>query len=165
MPVTRIDKDPAALTMTVTADFDAPVERVWRLWSDPRQLEQWWGPPGYPATFLEHDLTPGGNAVCAMTGPQGERHHIWWEILALDPPHFLEFHDGFADESGAPLPDTPTMTVSVRLAARSDGGTTMTTTTTFPSSEAMQQLLEMGAEEGFSAALAQIDDVLSASAA
>ena len=165
MPVTSIDKDHDALTMTVTADFDAPVERVWRLWSEPRQLEQWWGPPGYPATFVQHDLTSGGEAVAFMTGPDGERHHIWWKVLAVEPPHFLEFHDGFADESGAPVSDAPTMTVSVRLAPRSDGGTTMTTTTTFPSSEAMQQLLEMGAEEGFAAALTQIDDVLAASPA
>jgi len=164
VPVTSIDKDPEALTMTVVADFDAPVERVWRLWSDPRQLEQWWGPPGYPATFLQHDLTPGGDALYAMTGPDGERHHGWWRVVAVDPPHGLEFEDGFADDDGAPVPDMPTMTVRMTLEPRPDGGTTMTNVTTFPSAEAMQQIMEMGAEEGFKAALAQIDDLLAAEA-
>ena len=60
MTVTAVDKDPTTRTMRITAEFDAPVERVWQLWSDPRLLERWWGPPTYPATFDEHDLTPGG---------------------------------------------------------------------------------------------------------
>ena len=40
MTVTAVRKDPAALTMTLTAEFDASPERVWQLWSDPRQLER-----------------------------------------------------------------------------------------------------------------------------
>ena len=60
MTVTAVRKDPEALTMTITAEFDAPVERVWELWADPRLLERWWGPPTYPATVIEHDLSPGG---------------------------------------------------------------------------------------------------------
>ena len=55
MTVTAVRKDPAALTMTLTAEFDASPERVWQLWADPRQLERWWGPPTYPATFTAHD--------------------------------------------------------------------------------------------------------------
>jgi len=58
MTVTSIVKDPAALTMTITSEFDAPIDRVWSLWEDPRQLERWWGPPTYPATVVDHDLTP-----------------------------------------------------------------------------------------------------------
>jgi len=50
MTVTSVDKDLDDLTLTLTADFDAPIERVWELWADPRKLERWWGPPEYPAT-------------------------------------------------------------------------------------------------------------------
>ena len=45
--------------MTVTAEFAAPVERVWALYADPRRLERHWGPPGWPATFVQHELVPG----------------------------------------------------------------------------------------------------------
>ena len=55
----RRTRTPRALTMTITAEFDAPIERVWQLWADPRQLERWWGPPTYPATVVDHDLSPG----------------------------------------------------------------------------------------------------------
>ena len=50
MTVTSVRKDTEALSMTLEAEFDVPAKRVWQLWEDPRQLEQWWGPPTYPAT-------------------------------------------------------------------------------------------------------------------
>ena len=49
MPITRVDKDLDNHEMTVVADYDAPVERVWQLYADPRQLERFWGPPGHCA--------------------------------------------------------------------------------------------------------------------
>src|SRR3712207_7455265 len=52
---TAVRKDLEALTLTAESEFDATPERVWQLWADPRQLERWWGPPGYPATFDKHD--------------------------------------------------------------------------------------------------------------
>jgi hypothetical protein len=55
MSVTSIDTDYDNLTTTLVADFDAPIDEVWELWADPRKLEQWWGPPTYPATVEEHD--------------------------------------------------------------------------------------------------------------
>jgi pimeloyl-ACP methyl ester carboxylesterase len=60
--VTAVRKDPAALTMTLTAEFDASPSRLWQLWADPRQLERWWGPPMYPATFTAHDLAADSSA-------------------------------------------------------------------------------------------------------
>ncbi len=70
MSVTRVDKDPNALTMTITAAFDAPVGAVWQMWENPRRLERWWGPPTYPATVVDHDLIPGGRVTYFMTGPE-----------------------------------------------------------------------------------------------
>jgi uncharacterized protein YndB with AHSA1/START domain len=60
MSVTSVDKDYGNLTITLSADFDAPTDQVWELWSDPRRLERWLGPPTHPATVERHDLTPGG---------------------------------------------------------------------------------------------------------
>ena len=62
MTLTSVEKDVDGLSLTLTADFDAPVERVWQLWADPRQLERWWGPPTHPATFERHDLTPAARS-------------------------------------------------------------------------------------------------------
>jgi uncharacterized protein YndB with AHSA1/START domain len=161
MTLKTVEKDPATLTMTVTAEFNAPVERVWQLYADPRQLERWWGPPTYPATVVDHDLVPGGTVSYFMTGPEGDKHHGWWQVLAVDAPHSFEVRDGFADDSGAPNPDLPTMTI--RFVLSEEGGVTrVVTTTNFPSLEAMEQLVNMGMEEGMREAMAQMDDVLAA---
>jgi uncharacterized protein YndB with AHSA1/START domain len=163
MTVKSVRKDPENLTMTVTAEFDAPIERVWQVWADPRQLERWWGPPSWPATFIDHDLSPGGHVSYYMTGPDGDKSQGWWTVTAVEAPHRLELLDGFADDSGNPNLDMPTMTMRMSL-TEGHGGTVMTIETTFPSLEAMEQLVEMGMEEGFTLAVGQIDDLLLADA-
>ena len=102
MSVTSVEEDAESLTMTITAQFDAPTTRVWQLWQDTSQLERWWGPPTYPATAVGHDLTPGGSVTYFMTGPGGDTHHVWWRVSAVDAPRYLEFTDGFAKADGNP---------------------------------------------------------------
>jgi uncharacterized protein YndB with AHSA1/START domain len=160
MTVTNVQKDLEALTMTVTAEFDAPVERVWRLWDDPRQLEQWWGPPTYPATVVDHDLTADGGVSYYMTGPEGDQHRGWWRVVAVDAPNSLEFEDGFADSTGTPDTSMPTTIIRVSLDARAAGGTTMVIESKYPALEAMQKMLEMGMEEGLKSAMGQMDGLL-----
>jgi uncharacterized protein YndB with AHSA1/START domain len=160
MTVTAVRKDLDALTLTLTAHFAAPVDQVWQLWDDPRRLERWWGPPVYPATVEHHDLTIGGRVTYFMTGPEGDRHHGWWRVVAVDPPHTLHFEDGFADGEGTPNPEMPTTFTHVTLTSQADGATEMTLFTTFPSREAMEQMVAMGMEEGITLAMGQMDALL-----
>ena len=159
MTVTNVQKDPDALTMTITVELDATTERAWELWADPRQLERWWGPPGYPATFVDHDLAVGSRTSYYMTTPEGEKHYGWWEVLAVDPPRRLEVDDGFADDTGTPDDDMPVGRMVVTLDERG-GITEMVITSYFPSPEAMEQLLAMGQEEGMVEAIGQIEAIL-----
>jgi uncharacterized protein YndB with AHSA1/START domain len=159
MSVTSVDKDFDSRTVTLIADFDATVERVWELWADPRKLERWWGPPTYPATFEEHDLTPGGDVAYYMTGPEGDRHRGWWRITSVDPPSALEFKDGFADQDGKPTADMPVTTVRMQLSEH-EGGTRMELHSVFDTREEMQQVLDMGALEGVQQSVGQMDAVL-----
>ena len=160
MTVTAVRKDPQALTMTLEAEFEASAERVWQLWADPRQLERWWGPPTYPATFTKHDLAPGGRAEYHMTGPEGDQPRGYWEVLEADPPRRLAFRDGFANDDGTPNPGMPTSVARVRIEEIGAGRTRMSIESTFPSAEALEQLLAMGMEEGLTQAVGQIDAIL-----
>ena len=159
MSVTSVEKDFDSLTLTLIADFDAPIESVWQLWADPRLLERWWGPPTHPATVEQHDLTPGGEVTYFMTSPEGEKYHGWWRVTSVDAPKSLEFTDGFADQDGTPIADMPTTTTRMQLSER-NGGTRMESRSAFDSREQMDQLLSMGAEEGMQQAVGQMDALL-----
>jgi uncharacterized protein YndB with AHSA1/START domain len=159
MTVTSLDKDLDKLSFTLIADFDAPIERVWQLWADPRQLERWWGPPTYPATVEQHDLTAGGEVTYFMTGPEGDQHRGWWRVTSVNPPKSLEFIDGFAHQDGTPNVDMPTTTTEVALNEH-EGGTRMELRSVFDSREQMDQMLTMGMEEGITLAVGQIDALL-----
>ena len=159
MTVTAVRKDADKLTLTLDAEFDASPERVWQLWADPRQLERWWGPPAYPATFEKHDLTPGGEAAYFMTGPEGERSHGWWRVTAVDPPRSLEFTDGWADGDGTPKAGLPTTAVQVRLSEQ-DARTRMELRFVLESSEHWEQLERRGAFDVFPQSVGQMDAVL-----
>ena len=156
MPVTNVQKDPATMTLTITSEFDASVEQVWRLWSDPRRLERWWGPPGYPTTVVKYELAPGGMVRYFMTGPEGERPHGWWTFRSVDEPRALEFDSGLADETGEPDPTVPATIIRVSIEPLATM-TQMTVATSFPSREAMDFYLDQGMAEGMSDALGQID--------
>ncbi|GAA1428294.1 SRPBCC domain-containing protein [Microlunatus lacustris] len=161
MTVVSTTPDTGSRTLTVVAEFAATPTRVWQLWSDARQLERWWGPPTWPATFVEHDLVPGGSARYVMTGPDGEQAGGWWRFLSVDEPRSLEFEDGFADADGQPAADMPTTRTRMSL-EESPAGTRMTLVSQFASVEQMEQLTSMGMVEGLTAALGQIDEILAA---
>ena len=160
MTVTAVRKDHDALTMTLTAEFEASPERVWQLWADPRLLERWWGPPTYPATVTSHDLQPGGRVEYHMTGPEGDQPRGYWEVLEADPPRSILFRDGFANEDGTPNDDLPRNDVRVTIDGIDDRRTRMSIDSIFPSPEAMDQLVKMGMEEGLTQAVGQIDAIL-----
>lgn len=159
MPVTDVTTDTENLTMTVVADFAAPIERVWSAYSDPRQLERFWGPPGWPATFTAWDHTVGGRAVYSMNGPRGEKSSGSWEFVSIDEPHGFEVIDSFVDEDGTPLDGFPAQRMSFAFESTADG-TRMVTTSHFDSVDALEQVVEMGQVEGLKMAMAQLDAVL-----
>ena len=160
MTVTDVRKDPAARTMTLTAEFAATPERVWQLWADPRQLERWWGPPTYPATVTSHDLSAGGRVEYHMTGPEGDQPAGFWEVMDVEPPRRLVFRDGFSNPDGSENTDLPHTESRIRIEALDDGRTRMEIESIFPSVEAMEQLVAMGMEEGLTQAVGQIDAIL-----
>jgi uncharacterized protein YndB with AHSA1/START domain len=161
MTVVSSEQDTESLTFTIVTELAAPPARVWQVWADPRQLERWWGPPTWPATFEEHEVVVGGGSRYHMTGPEGQKSRGWWRFLTLDEPRLIEFEDGFADESGTPNPRVPTIHGRVEL-EESPGGTRMTVTSRFATLEDMRQLLEMGMVEGMTEAMGQLDAVVAA---
>lgn len=159
MPVTAVTTDPENLTMTLVADFAAPVERLWAAFTEPRQLERFWGPPGWPATFTTFDLAVGGHARYHMTSPQGQRSSGAWEFLSIEEPRRFEVIDSFVDDDGAPVEGLPSMRMSFDFDGTAEGSR-LTNTTFFTSADALDQVVAMGAVEGSTMAINQLDRVL-----
>lgn len=159
MPVTDVTTDPEALTMTLTAEFAAPVERLWDAFTDPRQLERFWGPPGWPATFTRFEFEPGGRAIYSLTSPHGEKVHGAWEFLNVEAPRSFEVLDAFADENGTPNADMPESRMVFAFEQTADGSR-LRNVTHFTSADALEQVVAMGAVEGSTMAINQLDRVL-----
>ena len=159
MPITSVTSDAEALTLTVIGDYPVPVERLWEAYADPRQLEKFWGPETWPATFTRHDMAAGGRSQYYMTGPDGSKSHGWWRFVAVDRGRLIEVEDGFAHEDGRPNAEMPTMRMVFSF-VQTPNGSRFTSVTHFPSVEAMEQLVKMGMIEGMKSAVGQLDDVL-----
>lgn len=164
MTVISTVKNPEALTLTVTAEFAASPTQVWEVWENPRQLERWWGPPTWPATFTRHDFNVGGESRYFMTGPEGESSKGYWRMFVIDETHRLEFANGLAGDDGEPMADMDPMAALVTFEAV-NFGTRMTVKSTFTDESQMEKLIAMGMAEGMTQAVGQIDGVLSAKVA
>src|SRR3982751_6799515 len=74
--------------------FDAPRELVWQVWTDPKHIEQWWGPNGFTTTTKEYDLRPGGVWLFTMHGPDGTDYRNDVSFTAVVAPELLEYKHG-----------------------------------------------------------------------
>jgi uncharacterized protein YndB with AHSA1/START domain len=159
MPITNVASDPETLSLTITGEYPVSVDRLWRAWHDPRQLEKFWGPPSWPATFTRHDMVAGGRSEYFMTGPNGERSAGYWIFEEVDEGRRFTIVDGFANDDGTPNDELPGTRTEFRFEA-TDAGSRYTATTRFSDLESMEKLLEMGMVEGATLAAGQIDSVL-----
>lgn len=162
MPVTDVTPDLDNRTLTITAEFAASVDRVFGVYADPRQMEQIWGPPTYPATVVDHDLSPGGRVTYLMTGPEGDKFYGCWLVRSVDAPHGFSFDDAFTDSSFTINEDLPVSSNDYTFQALDGdpGRTRATYIATFLTAEGLQQVLDMGVVEGARGSIDQVDDLL-----
>jgi uncharacterized protein YndB with AHSA1/START domain len=71
--------------------FDAPRNAVFKAWTDPKQLAQWWGPRGFTNPVCEADVRPGGALRIVMRGPDGTEYPMGGSYLEIAPPERLVF--------------------------------------------------------------------------
>ena len=143
------------LTLILERDIAAPRAAVWRCWTEADLLKQWYCPAPWAVTLAELDLRPGGRMNCVMEGPDGERIEttgIWLEVV---PQERLAFTDAYT-EGFIPQPDA-FMTGFVHLSDNGDGTTRMKWGARHTSEEDVRKHLEMGFEDGWTAASGQLD--------
>lgn len=87
-------------TMFITRVFDAPLEKVWRAWTEPALIRQWWGPEHFTSPVAEVDFRVGGKYLFAMRDPDGNDYWSTGEYVEIVPMERIVYTDSFADAAG-----------------------------------------------------------------
>jgi uncharacterized protein YndB with AHSA1/START domain len=141
--------------LVVTRVVDAPVEELWRAWTDPDLVKQWWGPEGFTAPVARMDVREGATSLVAMRSPEGQDLYNTWTYEAVDPPNRLVFTTRFADRDGKAvdpsvqgLPSEMPNEVRTEVVLRDQGGSTELTVTEYdwPAGQ-MMEMSRMGLEQ------------------
>jgi uncharacterized protein YndB with AHSA1/START domain len=108
--------------LTITHVLDAPRALVFKVWTDPRHLSQWWGPKGFTNPVCAIDLRPGGAILIHMRGPDGSVYPMSGEFNEIVEPERLVFTSSALDKEGNPLFEVLTTVTFVEI-----GGSTQLT--------------------------------------
>lgn len=98
--VTGLEKN----ELIITRVFDAPVELVWKAWTEPEHFKNWWGPRNFTAPACKIDFRVGGKYHCCMHSPDGKDFWstgVYREIVLMEK---IVYTDSFADEKGNVVP-------------------------------------------------------------
>lgn len=142
-------------TLIVERKFNAPQTKVWEAYSNPNLLSKWWGPRGWETEIRHMDFSNGeywhyGMKCTDSTQTDWYGKTSWGKATFNNilPKDSFEYVDEFCDENGVVTPEMPVSRTTVTL-SESDGGTRVTSATTYDAPESLAQVLEMGMEEGF----------------
>lgn len=146
--------------LRATRVFEAPLENVWRAWTEAELLDLWWAPKPWKSETKEMDFSEGGYRLYAMVGPEGEKHWGKTEYMTIVPQEQFTGQDVFCDENGTVNPEMPVASFENNFSQ--DGNqTTVVMLTTYPSEEQIEAVVRMGMKEGLAMAFENLDSVLS----
>ena len=92
--------------ITVTRLFDAPVELVWRAWTDPQLVRRWWGPDYFTAPVCQMDFREGGTTLVAMRSPEGQDSYSTWQYRRIVPHELIEYVQSMSDDAAQAIDPT-----------------------------------------------------------
>ncbi len=153
------EKDPAAKTIHVEREFNAPVETVWKAWTNPDMLEKWWGPKPWVAKTKSMDFTVGGTWLYWMEGPDGQKHWSYVKFTAIEKGSRFAADSLFSDENANIIPGAPVGHWDNKFVAVGNK-TKVVVDLSFDEEASLKMLVEMGFEGGFTMGLNQLDEVL-----
>lgn len=155
----RFDKDFKNRTITVVTTYAAPLATVWNAYTDPRILEQWWGPKPWKAITKTMDFKKGGRWLYYMLSPDGVKQWSLAEFGEIVTQRSFEAVDAFSDENGNIDTSFPRLRWKVSFDA-ADGKTTVTSLITASDEADIRKLLELGFEEGYKTGIRQLHELL-----
>lgn len=163
----KVTKDLENKSLIIEREFDGPVDKVWKAYSDKETFEKWWGPEGWETTTKEFDFTPGGKVHYDMKCVDPEQKDWYgqssWGLMVIesvDAPNKFSYKDYFSDENGTLNQEMPTMTITNEFVDLGGGRSKLVSTSIADSAEQIEELIKMGMVEGFSSQLSKLDAML-----
>ena len=148
-----LDQDPRVIVGTRV--LDAPRELVWRVWTDPKHLAQWWGPDGFTTTTSAFDARVGGIWRFVMHGPDGRDYENRITYDEIVKPERIVYRHGGGDDV------EPVQFRTIVTFEDLGGKTRLTMRGEFPSAEERARVIrEYGADQGLVQTLARLADHL-----
>lgn len=139
--------------------FNGPLDLVWKAWTTPALLDKWWAPKPWKTVTKSMDFREGGYWLYSMNGPEKEQHWARADYMKINLLEMYEATDAFCDEHGNINSEIPSMHWRTRF-NQTQSGTNVSVIISFPSEEALEKIIEMGFNEGFTAAHGNLDDIL-----
>ena len=153
------EKDIASKKIHVVREFSAPIEQVWKAWTDPDMLEKWWGPKPWIAKTKSMDFKVGGAWLYFMEGPEGQKHWSFVKFTAIEPVSRFAADAVFSDENGGAAPGAPVGHWDNKFVAVGSK-TKVVVDLSFDEEANFKMLVEMGFEGGFTMGLNQLEELL-----
>lgn len=149
----------AEKTLTIDREFKAPLALTWRAMTEAELLVQWWAPRPWQAVSLHMDFRPGGYWHYCMQGPEGDKHYGRIDYDEIAPLEYFLGSDYFCDEQAQPNTEIPATFMRFSFHEK-EASTLVRVVVRFVSEEALEQMVQMGAVEGFSQAHQHLDELL-----
>ncbi len=146
--------------ITFTKQYDASKELLFSMFSNPEQLEKWWGPTTWPATIINFDFTPGGKWHYYMQGPDGTKAYGLATFKEIDEPNTITLIDAFSDADANIDPNLPQGESTIRFVEES-GMTTLTMTGKYDTVDQANEVIKMGMAEGMKDTWNQLERLVS----
>lgn len=159
MPETTYQINEDTSSIRIERTFEAPRKLVWRAWTDPELLDQWWAPKPWKTVTKAMDLRSGGKWVYSMINADGERQWCQADYSEISDGYYYKATDYFSDENGIPSPDFKHMRWHVRFEDE-DERTKVVIDVNFFDDKEMERLIEMGFQDGISATHRNLDELL-----
>ncbi len=156
---TQVFKDLKERTILVSREFDAPIEMVWKAFTEKEILDRWWGPSPWRAETKFQDFREGGYWLYAMIGPDNEKHWGRMNYIKINKHKNFELEDVFCDENGV-LNEALPVSRGVNEFTELNGSTRVEFKMTYSSDEQIKMLVEMGFEQGITACFEQLNQLL-----
>lgn len=157
---TEVVKDFPAKTIRIIREFAAPIEVVWRAFTEPALLDQWWGPQPWRAETHFMDFREGGHWLYVMISPDDQQRHFGrMNYISIRPHQGFTLQDVFCDENGNTNTDLPMSNGQMTFTATASG-TRVQMTTTYENEAMLQTVVEMGFEAGITICMEQLAVVL-----